>query len=77
MPTDQSTKWESCLKIVKADLRIDVSSVRTTSSSGVCRFSSDEPTADERLRLLETSGTLDFWRHPDEDVYSKDDGDPV
>ena len=76
MPNNQSTKWDACLKVVQADLYVDASTIHTTSPSG-CRFISADPTADERLRLLESSGSLDFWNHPGEDVYSKDDGEPA
>ena len=36
-----------------------------------------EPTSEQRMRLLESSGALDFWSAPEEDIYSIDDGDPI
>ena len=33
-----------------------------------------DPTPEQFLRLAETSGTLDFWNAPAEDVYGPDDG---
>ena len=36
-----------------------------------------EPTSEQRMRLLESSGALDFWSAPGEDIYSIDDGDPI
>jgi hypothetical protein len=36
-----------------------------------------DPSPDQFLRLAETSGTLDFWNEPDEDIYGLDDGTRV
>jgi hypothetical protein len=36
-----------------------------------------DPPPDQVLRLLESSGSLDFWESPDEDVYSPEDGTPL
>ncbi len=78
MPTDQTTnKWEDCVQVVRADLRVDVSKFSTTSSSTCEHHVYDEPTADERHRLLENGGALDFWNNPAEDIYSMDDGEPA
>ena len=30
-----------------------------------------------RMRIVEVSGTLDFWDRPEEDIYSLEDGEPV
>ena len=35
------------------------------------------PTTEQAMRLVELSGTLDFWDRPEEDVYSLDDGKPI
>ena len=29
------------------------------------------------MRIVEVSGTLDFWDRPEEDIYSLEDGEPV
>ena len=36
-----------------------------------------DPTEMQRLRLMELSGTYDFWSRPEEDIYSLDDGQPI
>ena len=52
----------------------------TTAASRPIRVSSDapsDPTSDQRMRIVEVSGTLDFWDRPEEDIYSPEDGEPV
>ena len=36
-----------------------------------------DPTPEQRMRIVEVSGTLDFWDRPEEDVYTLADGEPV
>jgi hypothetical protein len=39
-----------------------------------------KPAAESGIELMQAaaeSGALDFWLHPDEDVYTLDDGEPV
>ena len=36
-----------------------------------------DPSPEQFLRLAETSGALDFWNDPREDVYGPDDGTRV
>ena len=36
-----------------------------------------DPSAAQSLRLAEESGTLDFWHHPEEDIYTQDDGEAI
>ncbi len=36
-----------------------------------------EPTDRQGMRLVEESGALDFWDHPDEDLYGPDDGEAI
>lgn len=36
-----------------------------------------EPTAEQRMRIVEASEVLDFWDRPEEDIYSLEDGEPV
>jgi hypothetical protein len=40
-------------------------------------YSDSDITTLETLRALQNAGALDFWNHPDEDVYSLEDGEPV
>lgn len=40
-------------------------------------FVPSEPTATQRMLIVEASGTLDFWNDPEEDVYKSDDGQDV
>ena len=52
----------------------------TTGARRPIRFFSDgpsEPTSEQRMRIVEASGTLDFWDRPEEDIYSLEDGEPV
>ena len=56
---------------------IDEGQIETSGGDAViCRIS-DEPTARQRLRLIELSGTLDFWDRDEEDIYTLDDGEPL
>jgi hypothetical protein len=36
-----------------------------------------EPDDAQTLRLIECSGSLDFWNRPEEDGYTADDGEPL
>jgi hypothetical protein len=36
-----------------------------------------EPTSRQRMTIIEVSGVLDFWDHPEEDVYTDEDGEPI
>ena len=36
-----------------------------------------DPTSQQRMRLIEISGTLDFWNSPEEDIYGAEDGEPL
>ncbi len=36
-----------------------------------------DPTPEQRMRIVEVSGTLDFWDNPEEDIYSPNDGELV
>ena len=36
-----------------------------------------DPTPEQTLRLIEISGSFDFWDAPEEDIYSPDDGSPL
>jgi hypothetical protein len=37
----------------------------------------EEPTAEQRMRLVEQSGVLDFWKDERENIYTYKDGEPV
>lgn len=37
----------------------------------------DDPTPEQRMAIVEASGSLSFWDEPEEDIYSDDDGQPV
>jgi len=43
----------------------------------VVRKGIEDPTSEQVLKLLESSGTLSFWNEPEEDVYTHDDGEPI
>ena len=36
-----------------------------------------DPTNEQHMKLIEQSGTLDFWDRPEEDIYTLDDGEPA
>ncbi len=36
-----------------------------------------DPTTEQAMRLVELSGSLDFWDRPEEDIYTLDDGRPI
>jgi hypothetical protein len=36
-----------------------------------------DPTAEQNLRIIESSGAFDFWNDPQEDIYSLNDGQPI
>ncbi len=37
----------------------------------------EDPTPEQIMRLVELSGTLDFWDRPEEDIYSLGHGEPL
>ena len=37
--------------------------------------SPDDATTDDQMNLVESSGVLNFWDSPDEDIYREADGD--
>ena len=37
----------------------------------------EEPSPTQQLKIIEASGSLEFWEHPDEDVYNAGDGNDV
>ena len=37
----------------------------------------EDPTPQQRMRLLDSCGTFDFWNDPREDVYSESDGEAI
>lgn len=39
--------------------------------------SPSDPTTEQAMRLVEFSGSLDFWDRPEEDIYTLDDGRPI
>ena len=36
-----------------------------------------DPTPEQTMRIVETSGALDFWEREQEDIYTTEDGEPV
>ena len=37
----------------------------------------EDPTGEQQMKIVEVSGTLDFWNRSEEDGYTHDDGEPV
>ncbi len=59
---------------------VDVDDISIETSGGNVKqqiVGQSEPTSEQRMRLVELSGTLDFWDRPEEDVYSLEDGEPI
>ena len=66
------------VKIVRADFVIDASvSAQTESDSEFTRYPPPDPSDEQALKLIEISGTLDFWNRPEEDGYTCDDGESL
>ncbi len=69
----------------KAARRIDAECVvpdgagqtRTSSSARMVVFPPADPTSEQRMKLIEDSGVLDFWDRPEEDGYTETDGAPI
>lgn len=51
----------------------------TTGGNSIMRVIPEpsDPTAQQRMRLIELSGVLDFWDGPEENIYSPEDGEPL
>lgn len=49
----------------------------TSQRFDICNDEISEATPEQFLRLVENSGTLDFWDDPSEDIYSAHDGEPL
>lgn len=73
----ESTKAEP---IRLAPRELNENEPQTSGGDPLIRIASEsplDPTVDQRMRIVEVSGTLDFWDRPEEDIYSLEDGDPV
>jgi len=63
---------------IEGDVRkIDANQPETVGGSHFVRLQPSDPTAEQRMRLIEVSGALDFWDDPREDIYTPEDGEPV
>lgn len=52
----------------------------TTNAAEVIHLSNaapEEPTSMQRMRIIELSGSLDFWNRAEEDIYTLEDGESV
>jgi hypothetical protein len=56
--------------------QIDEQQTETFSTHPPVSIVSD-PTVEQSMRIIEISGTLDFWDDPSEDIYSLEDGEPL
>ena len=50
---------------------------KTSSSARIRIYPPAEPTVEQRMKLIDSSGTLDFWNRPEEDGYTENDGEPI
>ncbi len=63
---------------IEGDVReIDANQPETVGGSHFVRVQPSDPTAEQRMRLIELSGALGFWDDPREDIYTLEDGEPV
>jgi len=64
-----------------ADSRVsETTQTYTTIDAKQFRLTRDapaDPSVIQSLRLAEESGSLDFWHHPEEDIYTQDDGEAI
>lgn len=53
--------------------------VNTFTESGAMHisFTTEDPTIEQRMKLTECSGVLDFWNNPEENIYSEEDCEPI
>ncbi|MCH8806643.1 MAG: hypothetical protein IH986_11205 [Planctomycetes bacterium] len=49
----------------------------STSTHVVISNIAADPTPEQSMRIVEVSGTLDFWDREEENIYTADDGEPV
>lgn len=63
---------------IAGDLLLEESgATRTEAGSVVIASLPEDANRAQWMRLTETSAGFAFWNHPDEDIYSEDDGEPV
>lgn len=63
-----------------SERRIEENEPVTSVTRAPIRYVANEPsdpTQLQRMRLIETSGVLDFWDRPEEEIYTLEDGDPA
>jgi hypothetical protein len=49
----------------------------TVMYASICYTVPADPTPEQMMRAVESSGTLEFWDDPAEDIYSPEDGQPL
>lgn len=50
---------------------------KTVNTAQLIFYPPADPTKEQTLRLIEQSGVVDFWDRPEEDGYTKSDGEPL
>ena len=79
MLTQKKNKGEA--KAVRCvEFIVSEANTHTVRGSIVSEFSAarpSDPTDAQILGLIEQSGTLEFWSRDEEDVYTREDGEPI
>lgn len=70
------TQRSGILDIAPREIVEDEPRTSSTNEYIVVRFPED-PTPEQSMRIVEVSGTLDFWDREEEDIYTSKDGEPV
>jgi len=60
----------------QAVVEVDGADFETVGYTEIHYMASD-PTPEQQMRMVQISGTLDFWNRPEEDIYTTEDGEPV
>lgn len=59
------------------DATHELENTETITDAHLLRFPPEDPTTEQEMHLIETSGALDFWDRPEEDGYTSNDGEPI
>ena len=73
----QTWEYESAKNVPSESDRSGVTTNRSTFTENVTQRFPKDPNAAQTMRLIESSGSLEFWENDDEDIYSVEDGEPA
>ena len=55
----------------------ELQSTETVTEAKLLRFPPEDPTVEQHMHLIESSGVLDFWDRAEEDGYNSADGSSI